>query len=183
MPVIEITERDFARLKTIAEPLVDTSATAFTKVMDFFDLHRKTAQPESVQVKHKKLQEFNATNMPPLVHAKLLSAQFSDKIPSKASWDSLARLALETVYEKFGDVRELRRVSGANVVEGKKFNQGYKPLKSLPFSYQGMSAEDATKCVIRCAKALGCEVVFEFVWHQKDGAYLPGERAVVRVTG
>lgn len=181
MPDIEITQHDFARLKRVAEPLVDTAATAFTKVMDFFEYHNAGQGAVIAKTEEAKLREFAPENKPPLVHTKLLFGSFSGKEPKKSNWDSLVRLALITTFERYVSVKELRRMSGANVVEGKKEDDGYKPIPGLPFSYQGMSAEDAAQCVERCAKAMACEAIFEFEWRQKDDAHMPGKRGRVRI--
>jgi hypothetical protein len=109
-----------------------------------------------------------------------MAAQFNEMAPDKINWDALVRLALTQVLDQFKTLKELRRCSGANVVQGKKSDDGYKFLASHGFSYQGVSAEDAAKIVIRCASALNCGLYFEFEWRNKEGAFRPGKRGVVK---
>lgn len=183
MPQIEITEHDLKRLKKIAEPLVDTSATAFARIMDFFERHNPGPGAKISLPGEISLRDYAADKIPPLIHTKMLMGRFAGKPPDRSTWDSLVRLALITAYDKHGDLHSLRRISGANVADATKKDEGYKPVSGYPFSYQGMSAEDAARCVVRCARALGCEAVFEFEWRQKDEAYSPGQRGRVTVPG
>jgi hypothetical protein len=180
MPTIEITNADFARLQKLATPFIDTPATTLERVLDFYEAngadtasaHEQSLVPSS---------EYNERNIPPLTHTKLLDATFGDLTPEKMTWDSLVRLALETVLQKVGSARELYSVSGANVVEGKKEVNGYKFVPNRNFSYQGVPAEDAVKIVARCARHLGIEARIKFDWRNKEGAYRPGEQASLKL--
>ena len=180
MPTIEIHEADFSRLQRIAVPLVDTPATVFARLLDFYESIEKETQPLPPQA--PPTSSFGVKNIPPMVHTKLLSASFGGVEPEKPAWDALMRMALVKVLEANNkNVGELRRLSGANVVPGKKETDGYKFVPTDGFSYQGVSAEDAVEIIIRCAKALRQSVVMDFEWRNKDGAFKPGERATIRI--
>jgi len=184
MPIIEISETDFQRLQKIAVPLIDTPKTVLTKLLDSYEKANSAQLPKTPNGRARApvaVEEFGPSNIPPLTHAKLMAAQFGKFVPEKTSWDSLVQLALTRVMEKCKDARELQRLSGANLVGGEKHDEGYKHLGSQGFSYQGVSAEDAAKIVVRCAKALGCAAFFEFEWRDKEGAFKPGQRAIVNV--
>jgi len=178
MPTIEITDHDFTRLQKVAVPFIDTPATAFTKVMDAFERSIASTDPAEAPVQAaSNLPVYHHDNLPPLTHTKLLEARFGGVQPEKAAWDALVRLALLEVRNKVGTVQELRKIAAANVVEGRKDDEGYKFLPENGFSYQGVSAEDAVKIVFRCAKGLKVDFSAEFEWRSKEDAYRPGERA------
>lgn len=178
MPTIEITDYDFARLQKVAVPFIDTPATVFTKVMDAFErANTAAAAPASVPVATANLPVYHHDNLPPLTHTKLLEAAFDGKQPEKVAWDALVRLALIETKEQAGSIQGLRKIAAANIVEGRKDDEGYKFLPEHGFSYQGVSAEDAVKIVFRCAKGLKVNFSAEFEWRSKDDAYRPGERA------
>ena len=183
MPQIEITGRDFERLQRHAEPLVDTSASVITRMIDFFEQNTPLKVEQLVALKEPKRHEFTEENLPRLTHAKFLFGTFGGKSPNKETWGSLVRLALIATFERARNIRDLRRLSGANVVEGVKDDEGYHPVPDFPFSFQGMSAVDTANCIVRCAKALRCEATFEFEWRNKENAHLPGQRGRVRVSG
>lgn len=181
MPSIEIHEADFSRLQRMAVPLVDTPATVFSRLLDFYESIEKQTEPVQL-LPMPRSDTFGAQDIPPMVHTKLLSAKFGGIEPEKAAWDSLVRMALTMALEASGNsVPDLRRISGANVVQGKKESDGYKFVPANNFSYQGVSAEDATDIIVRCAKALKKGVLLEFEWRNKEGAFKPGERATIQI--
>ena len=178
MPTIEITEHDFTRLQKFAQPFIDTPATAFTKIMDAVERGNVLTCPSDAQVKTPAaIVAYHHDNLPPLTHTKLLEAVFGDGQPDKTTWDALVRLALISVKTRVGSVQGLRKVAAANVVEGRKEDEGYKFVPDHGFSYQGLSAEDSVKIVFRCAKELKINFFAEFEWRSKEQAYRPGERA------
>ncbi len=181
MPSIEISKTDFQRLQKIAVPLIDTPRSIMTKLLDTYEEAHSARSGNTVPSSQANMERYGAGDLPPLTHTKLMAAQFDNIAPIKTSWDALVQLALTSVIEIFQGAKELHRLSGANVVDGKKQDDGYKYLSPNNFSYQGVSAEDAAKIVARCAKALGCSASFEFEWRNKDTAYKPGQRGIVDI--
>jgi hypothetical protein len=178
MPSIDISDFDYGRLQKFATPFVDTPATTIAKVLDFFEANR-TAVPPPTKPSVQETSEYFENLLPPLVHTKILDAKIDGEAPDKMNWDALVRLSLGAVLQKVGTPRELYKISGANVVEGKKNTDGYKPVLDQGYSYQGVSAEDAVKIVSRCARFLRIAVRIEFEWRNKPDAYRPGERGVL----
>jgi hypothetical protein len=169
---IEIDAGDFDRLKALAEPFVDTPATVVRRLLDSYTaVAPRLTKPE---VYRKRFSE-----IPPLTFAKVLAGRIGSRRPEKSTWDSLLVLALETAKKELNDFSSLRRVSGANIVDGRKEDDGYKYLVKLSLSYQGVSAEDAMRIVNRICKSLGLSWEIEFEWREKDGAFLPGQRAKI----
>lgn len=181
MPSIEISDTDFLRLQKIAVPLIDTSGSVVTKLLDSYEQTNGDSPSRAPVNGESSVNQFGAGNIPPLAHAKLMAARFDNTVPDKITWDALVQLALTQVMERCKDIKDLRRLSGANVAGIEKHDEGYKPLPLYGFSYQGVSAQDAAKIVVRCAKALGCKASFEFEWRNKPEAHMPGERGLVSI--
>ncbi len=179
MQRIEISDDNFQRLQKVAIPLVDTLNSVITKLLDSYDI--KNIINNNDIIKPVDYEKFEPDQIPSLLHAKLMSARFNDLVPEKTNWDSLVRLALKQVIDKYKNIGELHRLSGANVVDGQKNDEGYKFVSSHKFSYQGVSADDAARIVVRCANALRCKAFFEFEWRNKDAAYRPGKRGAVEI--
>jgi hypothetical protein len=178
MPNIEITDADFVRLQKLATPFIDTPATTIARVLDFYEENGPVLKTPSTTSSPNGT-EYSERTVPPLVHTKVLEADFGGKAPDRMTWDSLVRLALNKTLEKAASARELYRLSGANVVEGKREVDGYKYVPKQGYSYQGVSAEDAVKIISRCARHLGETVKVEFEWRNKDGAHRPGGRGIL----
>lgn len=179
---VEISEDNFKRLQRVAIPIIDNPNSVITRLLDSYEKNN-TINNSTLNKKmdFDNYEKFGSDKVPPLLHTKLMSAHFNGLVPERTNWDSLVRLALKQLFDKYKSVEDLRRFSGANVVHGPKSNEGYKFVSSHRFSYQGVSAEDAAKIVVRCAKALKCRVLFEFEWRDKEGAYRPGKRGRVEI--
>jgi hypothetical protein len=178
MPNIEITDFDFGRLQKLATPFIDTPATTVAKVLDFFEANCSASSTPLRQPTQSTVEYFEHL-LPPLVHTKVLDANLGGEKPERMTWDAVVRLSLNTVIRKLGTPRELYKISGANVVEGKKDTEGYKPVPENGYSYQGVSAEDAVKIIARCARYLRTTVRIEFEWRNKKDAHRPGERGIL----
>lgn len=177
---IEIGDDEFVRLQKLAEPLVDTPGTVVARLLDFYE------KQVAAGVKENALDHAGPVfgiNVPSLTHTKLLWAEFDGRKPDRTTWDALLRLALEGAALRARGFDELRRISGANIVQGTKTDQGYKPMPQLGLSYQGVSAEDAVRVITRIAGHLGVDCQFEFEWRRKNGAFRPGERALGNISG
>ncbi len=181
MKMIEIDQADFMRLQKIAVPLVDTPATAFSRVLDYYEEGNRAPSVAAASNVEDSIMTFGIEDIPPMTHTKLLNGRFNDRIPEKINWDGLVRLALVSTIDSSGSSKDLHRLSGANVVYGGKNTEGYKYVPSHDFSYQGVSAVGAVEIVVRCAKALGCSGHIEFEWRNKPNAHHPGKRAVLSI--
>jgi len=173
---IDISETDFRRLQTIAEPFVDTPATVITKLLNSYDQKKAAVVAAS---KSSNIERHALESLPPLTHTKVMDGHFDGAKPSKFNWDGFVRHALIQVLGVTNSVDSLRRASGANIKEGKYESQGYKFVPGYNFSFQGVSAEDAAKIIGRCARSLEVPFKIEFIWRDKLDAFRPGERGYI----
>ncbi len=190
MPSIAISETDSERLQRIAHLLGETPPVAFKRVLDHYCKQMQEIASPPVEnasgssirpVPRDDILDIDPEGVPPMGHTKLLDGRFAGNRPEKTNWNSLVETALVAVFRSCGSVDDTRRLSGAQLAQGVKRNDGYKPVPSRDFSFQGVSAGDAVRVLIRCARALGCEARMEFEWRDKPEAHAPGRRAVLRV--
>ena len=205
MKRIEIADTDFKRLQDLAKQhLVNPDditdefrasvnsgimATMITKVLDQYEANNTATpvqvgnSPESVPPlisrTDKTHHTFDKTTIPNMRHTKLMKGSFGQSSPKAATWNGMVELVLVAVFGSSGSVEELQRVSGANVVQGKKDDAGYRHVPEHDFSYQGVSATDAVEVIRRCARALTCPAHIEFEWRHKQGTLHPGETATL----
>jgi hypothetical protein len=180
MPMIEIDEGVFKRLQAIAIPFVDTPSLTIKRLLDQAENKDSTSAAICAPVP-AFAGVFSEPNLPPLVHVRLLRAEFGTHEPTKVNWDSLVQLALSKVNSNVKTARELHAASGANVVDGAKSDDGYKYIEKEGFSYQGVSAQEAVRIVASCSRFLKIKTRIEFEWRVKAGAFRPGERAIISV--
>ncbi|MGN6497873.1 MAG: T4SS efffector SepA family protein [Tsuneonella sp.] len=174
---IDILDSDFPRLQALAQPFVDTPATVVSKLLDAFEGRQvDRTLPEN----SPRESSYSLEALPPLTHAKVMGGHFNGVKPSKHNWDSFVRHSLIEVLKKAGSVDDLRRLSGANIREGRFEDHGYKYVPEHRLSFQGVSAEDAVKIIGRCGRALNVPFEIEFVWRDKPDAHRPGERGRIK---
>lgn len=207
MKRIEIADTDFKRLQDLAKQhLVNPDdithefrasvnsgimATMITKVLDQYEANNTATpvkignSPESVPDlipwTDKTHHTFDKTTIPDMCHTKLMKGSFGQRSPRTAKWSGMVELALVSVFRSSGSVEELKRVSGANVVQGMKEDTGYSHVPEHDFSYQGVNANAAVEVIRRCARALKCPAHIEFEWRHKQGALHPGEAATLNL--
>ena len=176
MPMIEISDSDFARMKRIAEPFVDTPKTIVSKLLDHFEARSTgTDVKPSKRSEHVEVYPFEAP--PPLVHVKFISGVIGQNSPKTQSWDAMVALCLELCLEYRDDVEWISHQIDLNIVRGKKTDEGYKYLKEKDVSYQRVSAQHAASVIGKCSKLLGEGAYVDFIWRQKEDAYAPGKIA------
>lgn len=182
MKQIDISDTDFPRLQALAEPFVDSPATVVSRLLDHFLASQENRDKSRITLQEPTPLAYSVNNIPPLKHTKLMVASFAGHSSKKNTWDAFVQLALSTAFVAMSrSLAELRRVSGANLANGRKVDEGFKYLDDLGFSYQGVSAEDAIQIVVRCARGLNEAFQVEFVWRDKPDAYKPGERGIVEL--
>ncbi|SFG14476.1 T4SS efffector SepA family protein [Roseobacter denitrificans] len=185
MQNIEVYARDFQRLQAFATPLVDSAATAFAKVLDIAEAAEAAKDSRSsrteVELATRMGKHFGPHEVPPLRHTKVLEGSFAGREIEKPTWDALVKASLHALWNEHGEFRAVKNCSGANIVEGVKSDEGYKFLPELNLSYQGVSSDDAIEIAIRSARSLKQSLQIDFVWRDKKGAYLPGERARIKI--
>lgn len=170
MPYIMVKNDDYRRLQELAG--IFEVQDVVTKVLDeYLDNYTK---PDYIS-KDEQAKIYTFDGVPSLSHAKFISGSFANVAASQSSWKGMMIVALETSFKRIGDVKKLQRISQANITQGEKNDDGYHFLENTGFSFQGLSAVYAAKCIHALAKELNESVEIEFRWRQKDEAALPGQ--------
>lgn len=179
MPAIEITESQFQRLQRFAEPLVDTTATAFDKVLTAAEGGSGAPQPrlesEGTSESATAL-VFTRLTMPSLKDAVITSARIDGQPVVGHQWvDALLRML--AVVKTKAPLEEATRGTPVNVVNGKKTTGGYQWRGSLGVSVQGLSATSAGRAILELGDRFSIPVELQVRWHQSPSAAYPGQRA------
>lgn len=174
MPTIEITEPDFKRMQLLAEPLVDTPASLFTKMLDVFEKHGKNLV-SSLASSNRETKVYSFDAPPPLVHVKVISGLIGTSTPRKANWDSMVALCLELVLEQNVSPERAGTLIDLNIKRGRKVDEGYKYLEDSNVSYQGVSAKHAALIIGKTARFLRSGAHVDFIWREREDAFAPGK--------
>ena len=178
MPEVRIEQATFERLQRHARPLIDSVDGVVNRALDALEDRKVSHLQEMAQaVDH----DVDPDRLPDLTYTKVLTARLAGQDVAKPNWNRLLHRALARAMREAGDVDELRRQCPANMVAGRKTENGYHHLPEADISVQGLSANEACGALTVTARALGIGVDIVFLWRAKDGAAHPGKRGRLKI--
>jgi len=169
---ISISDETFARMQSLAIPLVDTPDSVILRALHALD--REGRDP--MRCGHDRVRSFNPAAPPSLSHTTLKSASIGVTKLEKAetSWNSLMIAAIRELYRRGRRGPQLCDHLRVNSVEGRRDDSGYKFIEDLGISVQGQDANSAWRQSYDIASGFGIAVEAEFAWHQNPKAAMPG---------
>ena len=181
MPGMQIKQSTFERLQNHAKPLVDTMDTVLNRVLDIVERNQEHSGPEEIHNDGPRL--INPLSLPDLTHTKVLNASLARKELLKPNWTLVLENVLVIAMKELDDIVELRRYCPANMVQGRKEDEGYRYLPEVDISVQGMAANSTCKAIVLLARsrAISLEIIFE--WRNKKDAAYPGDKARINLVG
>lgn len=90
-------------------------------------------------------------------------------------WNVLVCAGIRTAVKKRYGISDLRRCGDLPVREGKKTDEGYRPVQGTNVSVRYMAANHAWRNALALARTLKCEISVDFHWCGKDRAAHPNE--------
>jgi len=167
---IELPDELFDRLKSIAEPFVDTPVTVIGKLLDLYEIDNKELkEPNHPNSDIKALDPLNPGS---LAFTKVLDAKFDNKFASK--WFDLAKIAHIVAYEYVdGSFDRLSNISKMNISKGELTDKGFDYLKEIDISIQRADASVTWRNVLHIAQQLSLPVSVHFIWRDRAGAAYP----------
>ena len=175
---VSIEQATFERLQRHARPLIDSVDVVVNRALDALEggeIGRAGEMAPAVD------REVEPDRLPDLTHTKLLAARLAGEEVAKPNWNRLLHRVLVIAKREVGDIAELRRRCPANMVAGRKTDEGYHHLPAADISVQGLSANEACAALVVTARGLGAGVDIVFLWRAKDGAAYPGQRGRLNI--
>ena len=178
MPEITIEQATFERLQRYAQPLIDTVDAVVNRALDAMETGVWKQPDEGFRVDEH---EVDPDRLPDVTHTKVLAARLAAADVERPNWNRLLHRVVVLSMGQVADLNGLRRLCPANMVCGRKTDEGYTHLPEIDVSVQGLSANEACAALTATARALGIGLEVAFMWRAKDGAAHPGERGRLRV--
>ena len=94
-------------------------------------------------------------------------------------WNDLMRIAHTQSFRKTSSFEELRKVTHAQMRNGRHTEDGYRHLPEIDISIQGVDANHAWNHALRLARYLKVPLYARIEWRHKTGAAYPGESGVL----
>jgi hypothetical protein len=183
-PTITVSDETFSMLQALAKPFVDTPESVIATLAEA-ELERRgqarNGDPAGA-VRNKEIVPLSPDAPDDLTHTRLLSAKIDGQPLHRPKWNGVLDHMHILARERMGSFEALRRVSGANLREGKYEESGYRYLPDADLSIQGVDANLAWDHSLRLARALKVPIQLRIEWRDKEGAAHPGKEALLEWT-
>lgn len=168
-PNVTLSIETISRLKSHAEPLVDTYDTVINRALDALDA---VSGYDGVDV---GIRSYNPAIPPNLAYTTVKSVIFNGKrFPAAESYWNLVLLAAVREAAKKLPTKAVKDLIIVNSVLGKKEDNGYKFLEDVGVSVQGQDANGAWKGIYHIVKELKIPIEVTFIWQDNPKAASPG---------
>ena len=178
MPDITIEQATFERLQRHAQPLVDSVDAVVNRALDAMEAGEGKQPEEHLRAGER---EIDPERLPDVKHTKVLAARLGEANIKSPNWNRLLHRVLVLSMGRVADLNELQQLCPANMVRGRKTDEGYSHLPEIDISVQGLSANEACTALTVTARALGIGLDVAFMWRAKEGAAHPGERGRLQI--
>lgn len=183
MRSVEIPDDLYRRLEGHARGF-DTPAAVIARAVDALETGvTGHIDPVVTNVAGKPLADYEAFVPPDLTHTKVVAATFNGKTLDGPNWKRLVETAIIHAFKAIGDFAQVQKIAAANMVQGRKTNEGYHFLSEIGVSVQGQDANNAWRSVCFIAKNLKVPVEVSFLWRNTVGAENPGKPGTMRIQG
>ena len=181
---IIVEEATLERLESHARPFVDLSPDAvINRALDALDRQAGNAA-SMVATRTDSERQIDPQRLPDLTHTKVLDATIGGLVVARPKWNHLRdRMVVKLAKERAGNFDDLNRLCPANMVQGKKQEEGYRYLSEIDVSVQGQPANGAGLAIVTAAQKLGIALDIGFMWRNTERAAHPGDRARIKVAG
>jgi hypothetical protein len=174
---INISESLDDKLKSIAEPFVDTRETVLNRVVDFY-ISNHGAAPRKAEGGESSAMAFPADAPPDLTFTRPLAIKLDGAIFEKKDlyWNALMFDVVGRAAAKLKSLEKLKQLLLVNYVDGQgSQQQGYRFIPAAGLSVQGQDSNAAWKATMHLIKATGMNIDVTFMWENKDKAAHPGK--------
>jgi hypothetical protein len=175
-----ISERSVELLKEVVHPFESVDAL-IERLVRFYREHNEEDEPKRPRAMPAGVIKIDPSAPRDTRHTRLIKAVFAGQEIPSPNWNEVVRKAHELAFQKVGrDFDKLRVLTSANIVKGRKTDDGYSPLGDLGFSIQGVASNDAVRIICGIARKLNLPTEIFFEWRDKAGATYPGEAGLLK---
>jgi hypothetical protein len=174
-PQVPLEPTTIDRLKSHAEPLVDTFDTVVNRAIDALEALKGKS------IGHNNLaRSINPASPPSLSFTTVHSVHLNAKRlpPAESYWNQLLLAAIREARKKLPK-EAVKDLVICNSVLGRKEDNGYRYLDDVGISIQGQDANGAWRATHHILKALKIPVEVEFSWQDNPKAASPGTRGKI----
>jgi hypothetical protein len=174
---VPLSNETFAKLQQLARAFIDTPESVIADLAEA-ELQRR-AGGSAASSGEAGLLALDADRPASLTHSRLLSANLNGLALHRPKWNSLFNDVHILARKRLGSFAAVRKVSKANLRDGKYEDDGYRYLPEAGFSIQGVDSNLAWAHSLGLARELRVPIKATFEWRLKDDAAHPGKSGVL----
>ncbi len=181
MPNVTLSDTTFSKLKTIAEPFVDTPETLIERLIDAEIQRGKialTGNGSSPSAKNDFLQQ-NPDSHESLAFTRVLSAKVDGREIHRPKWNSIMNHLHLLASKRLGSFDAVKRASSVRLRQGRYEEEGFKYLPEADLSIQGVDSNSAWDHSLQIARELSIPIKVTFEWRNKKGAAHPDRLGIL----
>lgn len=169
---IDISDDLYKKLGQFAKPF-ETPEDVITKILNYYiDNHKQPIRKPEIESNDKVI-KVDPENPESLTFTRVMISKIDNRLGSN-SWNKLMRRIHEIAFNRFKSFDELRKISPANIKQGKFEDNGFHYLESIDISIQNNDSNIAFRNFYIMAKMLKIPFIITFKWKNKDEAKHPG---------
>jgi hypothetical protein len=178
MPHVPISNSLLDKLKSLAEPFVDTPETVITRCVEFYISKHGSRPLLTAESAGSDSPIGYPADAPPDLSFTRLTAVTLDGVKygkKDLYWNTLMVDVVAKAATKGITPDKLRQAILVNYVEGKgPQNKGYRYVPEAKLSVQGQDANAAWRAAMHLVKTAQMDIDVVFMWENKDRAAHPG---------
>jgi len=185
---IDISDELFARLQKLATPFVDTPETVIVKAINLLEksIHQpkggkipSSPRPTSPSPQSLKFKSYD--ELPSLKHTRPIQMLANHNTLQESTWNGLNQ-KIHILAASIIGINELLEISKANLIRGKKEENGFDYMSKIGCSIQRSDASTTVKQICHLAKELDLILEITFEWKDHEDAAIPGKKATLEIT-
>jgi hypothetical protein len=179
MPQINISHALMDKLKSVAEPFIDTPETVIARCVDFYiSKHSSGSYSKTESGGPDSPALYAAEAAPDLTFTRLIAVTLDGVKYQKKDlyWNALLFDVVAKAAAKLKSPDKLRQAILVNYVEGQgPQDKGYRHIAEAKLSVQGQDSNAAWKATMHLVKAAQLTIEVVFIWENKEKAARPGQ--------
>lgn len=171
---VDITEESYKYIKSLAVPLEDTAASVIERIIADHKL-LVTSEPLMQTKPCPSLSmEFGLDNLPNVSFSLLKSATIANTPVKSLYWNDVLEELIIYCSEKYELSAVVEELS-LQIQQGKCTEKGYRHIKRVGISFQGVDALRACKNIVALSSKFAVPIEIELVWQNNPKAQYAGQ--------
>ena len=184
MPEVTVEPPTYERLKQHAVPF-ETPEGVILRALDALDALKAWPEPTdpggpSIPKPEEEIL-FDPFALPDLTYTTVRDASINGEPIRRPKWNPLLEAMLIRIIKGHNaNFQKLTRLCPANIVKGRKADDGFTHLPEIDISVQGQSAHKTCEAIVATAQGLGISFDIGFKWRLNERAAYPGQWGRIR---